>query len=311
MEEQYLNFNLKVKNLFIALCRGVAGIPPVLRELDYTVIWIEHRFQNSKGDIVKPEMILSSNQLEHTMLLESKAGGNIEMEQYQRYKDVTKEDLIERAYISRNSVQKIDVTYVVPKSAVEKASNAFDELSIKNPLVSVSQDKVWLDKNEFSATKLNMQFRNGINVIYDEIPLHFIPFDNESPEWIVAEKIFPIIFKFLCDNLYIFTGEKILGEVVPMWRELGALEQREVRKLITKVLTSASKYEFKGFMRQKRDISRSTHIETWEIIKNPLRLVPSKHGRAWKQLQNLQSRFLERLRTGKGQPIQPNLFDYL
>jgi hypothetical protein len=96
-----------------------------------------------------------------------------------------------------------------------------------------------------------------------------------------------------------------------MWRELGATEQKEMKKLILEVLRSATKYELKGFIKQKKQIERVTHTYTWEIIKNPLRRVASKRSRAWKQLQNLQNNFLERLRTGKGKPIQLELFDDL
>ena len=311
MEKKYSNFNLKIKNLFIAFCRGVAGIQPILRDLSYTVEWIEHQFQNSRNRTVKPEMILSSNELEHTILLESKLGGNIDKEQYDRYKDITNVDLKERAYLNARCVENIDITYVIPEEVIDKAADAFNELAIDSALVSIGETKTKLYKNDFKIEKLNLVFRTGIDVNYDEIPTNFIPFDVESSEWFIAEKIFPIILSFLFENKSSFTDEDILREIIPLWSDIGSNEKGEMRKKILKVLRSASKYEFKEFIKQNKDISRVTHTNTWIIIKNPLQRLPSKRSMAWRQLKNLQLNFLERLKTGRGLPIQTSLFDDL
>ena len=134
MEKKYSNFNLKIKNLFIAFCRGVAGIPPVLRDLAYTVEWIEHQFQNSKNKTVKPEMILCSSEHGHTILLESKSGGNIDKDQYDRYKDVTDTDLRERAYLRPKCVENIDIAYTISEETIDKVGDTFTELKIESAL---------------------------------------------------------------------------------------------------------------------------------------------------------------------------------
>jgi len=311
MEEKYLNFNLKVKNLFIGLCTGIAGLPTVLRELAYRVKWVEFNFQNSKDKIVKPELIFTSDKLQNTVMLESKAGGNIEKEQHDRYCDVTKDDLRERAFIEPKCLNYVDITYVVPEYVAEKASSAFDKFSVGFPLLSISLKNIGLRKNSFSNAEVTSLFKAGLSINYEEIPCHFIPFDNESPVWIVAEKIVPIVLNFLYDNKSFFTSQEILEKLIPMWSNLSNEEKREMRQKVSKVLRISAEYEFKGFIRKNINITRRTHTDTWDIEVNPLKRKPSKRVRVWKQLQNRQKLFIERLKTGKRQSIQLDFFEDL
>ncbi len=303
-----MNFNLKIKNLFIGLCTGVAGLPTSLRDLAYKVHWIEFNFQNSKGKTVKPEIIITSDTLQNTVMLESKSGGNIEKEQYERYSDVNADDLRQRAFVKAKCVTCIDISYVVPEEAADKASGAFDSLDIKCPLIEVKADCLKLKKNKFSRVELNSVFNTGISVNYEEIPCHFIPFDNETPSWIVAEKITPILLSFLFDNKSFFTVEEILEKIIPMWEQLSDEAKRELKQSVSKVLDIAAGFEFNGFIRKNRGISQRTHTETWDVEFNPLKRSPSKRSKSWRQFQSRQKSLIERLRTGKKTEIQFEMF---
>src|SRR5437660_1760886 len=92
------NLNLALMNLFIGMCKGVAGLPRDLRNLGYGDKWIELRFVNAQGEQVVPELVIASRQLHHTILFEWKSGANMEADQLRRYAGVTTEDLRERAH---------------------------------------------------------------------------------------------------------------------------------------------------------------------------------------------------------------------
>ncbi len=301
MEKEYSNFNLKIKNLFLGLCAGAAGLPKKLRELAYTIHWIELNFENSEGKTVKPELIFFSDNLQNTVMLESKSGGNIEKEQYEKYSKVTADDLRTKAYVNRNCLEYIDTTYIVPEPVTHKAGDAFDKMGITCPLISVGLDVIKLYKNTFSREELTTLFKDGLNIKYEEIPSHFIPFDVESPKWVIAEKIVPIILAFLYENKSFFTTKDILEKIIPAWGSLGPAEQGDIEKKASEILRIAVTHEFKGFIYKNREITQRTRTVTWNVETNPLRKNPSKRSQAWKQLQNMQKAFIERLQKDKGQ----------
>ncbi len=106
-----MRFNLKMLNLWIGLCRGVAGLPDALRKLGYEDKWIEYTFANQDIEKVCPDLIVASEQLGHTILLEFKSGANTEPDQLRRYSRVTQENLV-TAFISREAARNHDVSIV-------------------------------------------------------------------------------------------------------------------------------------------------------------------------------------------------------
>jgi len=55
MGSQYPDFNLRMTNLMIAMCRGEPTVPSLLRDLGYGDRAVELRFAAGEGD-VKPEL---------------------------------------------------------------------------------------------------------------------------------------------------------------------------------------------------------------------------------------------------------------
>ena len=134
---------------------------------------------------------------------------------------------------------------------------------------------------------------------------------DETAIFFELYKRFTRIVNFLYDNKSFFTSQEILEKLIPMWSNLSNEEKREMRQKVSKVLRISAEYEFKGFIRKNINITRRTHTDTWDIEVNPLKRKPSKRVRVWKQLQNRQKLFIERLKTGKRQSIQLDFFEDL
>lgn len=96
MGNQFSNFNLTMINLWIGMCRGVAGLPRDLKELGYVDKSIELRFRNQDMETVCPDLIIASDGLPHTLLFEFKSGANTEEDQLRRYSRVNQNDLMTR-----------------------------------------------------------------------------------------------------------------------------------------------------------------------------------------------------------------------
>src|SRR6266516_4612561 len=99
-------------NLWIGLCKGVQGLPRSIRDLGYREHSIEQVIRNQDNDICNPELIVASEMLAHSMLLEWKSGQNTEADQLQRYSRLTSLDLTNIALLSARAAKTFDVVIV-------------------------------------------------------------------------------------------------------------------------------------------------------------------------------------------------------
>lgn len=86
-----ISSHTKLINCFIGFTKRDKYYPSVLRSLGYSVDNIEPHFRNQDNDKVNPDLLLSSNKLHHTIIVECK-GGDIQQkkEQIERYKKIIK-----------------------------------------------------------------------------------------------------------------------------------------------------------------------------------------------------------------------------
>jgi hypothetical protein len=106
------SFSRTMLNLWIGLCRGVAGLPRDLRERGYTDKWIDYKFPNQDLRSVCPDLIIASERVRHTVLLEWKGGATTDADQFQRYSRVTGADLEQKAVIPVAAARQHDVAIV-------------------------------------------------------------------------------------------------------------------------------------------------------------------------------------------------------
>lgn len=299
-------FNLTLLNLFIGLCKGTIGLPTVLRQQGYEALWIEYKFSNSLNQDVVPELILASEPRAHSLLFEWKSGANLDHDQLERYSHVTTEDLRTRAWLRGRSADHFDVTVVAKGENIERILIGIRSGPYTFPVLMVAGNKILLKENLFTCQELNQIFGAGLEIDWDTVPMSYVPFDRESPLWMLAEKVIPKILEYMVRREPRISLDDIACDVVPTWKILGQNCQREMRARIAEVIRQAEQHEFRDYLRYNRDM-RGNYGQTWEITNNPRDLRADKRYAAWRKLQTLQKEFLEALRTGRRLEPQENL----
>ena len=195
-----MSFNLTMLNLWIGMCRGVAGLPKDLRKLGYEDKRIELLFANQYLKKVCPDLIVASERLEHTLLPEWKEGANTEAEQLEGYSGVNQNDLETRAFISHKAARSHDIAVVGRKEHSERLQIGIKTGEHTFPLLVVDDDGVMLEYNEFQVSELTDLFSKKLNVDLSRVPTGFVPLDVDSAPSEVAEIVMPRILVYMSER---------------------------------------------------------------------------------------------------------------
>lgn len=310
MAGDYLSFNLQMLNLWIGLCRGAAGLPSDLRRLGYQDRWIEYAFQNSNNEVVVPELILSSIQARHTMLLEWKEGKNTDSEQLRRYSGITQEDLIQRAFIDRQAASSLDVVIVGKAEFAERLRVGIERNQHNFPLLLVESSGIRLDLNQFSNNSLNGVFDPVLRIDFSKVPASFVPFNGDSHLFVVADCVISQIVEYMARREPRVLLARLAEDTVPTLGIMSRQHQQHLRNnMIRQVVEQAARHEFRRYLRRNREAERVTGTPTWDILNNPVDLGVDKRSRGFRALQSAKGALLEALRTGRRPALQLELFD--
>jgi len=303
------NFNLLMLNVWIGMCKGTRGLPRDLIDLGYQNFWIEYRFTNQEGDAIVPELIIGSERLGHTMLLEWKSGANLDDDQLQRYSKVSTADLVAKAFLKSSVCVTFDVTVVGKEKFVDRLKIGLTKGSHSFPLISVTPSYMALVLNSFKRSEPTSTFTPRLDVDLTVAPIGFVPFSEESELWEIAEIVMPHVVHLMMKREATFTLGDVCSQLLPVWKIMDDCKQGQVREKIKGVLVEASKNEFRRYIGRNRGLEGRTDGPTWEIKRNPLDLSSTKRSSEYKALQKLQKAFLKALKTGKRDPIQEDLFE--
>lgn len=308
MKNQFSNFNLKMLNLWIGLCRGEEGLPPDIRHLGYRHKWIELQFRNSEGDTVKPELIIASDRVGHTVLLEWKEGANTEQDQLRRYAGVDSSDLIQKAYLSPDETLSHDTCVLGLEEYAERLSIGVSQCGHSFPLLIIDEDGILLYANEFTKQELSRVFDPKLSLDFSKVPTQIVPFDHNSEFWEIAEHVIPQIVEYMCRGAPRFTLEQVATDCVPVWQVVMAPGyKKELRTRIEQVIDDAARHEFRDYFERDQSVKGRIHTPAWKITYNPNNLPFDKRSREYRKLSTRQRDFVEALRTGKRTPLQLSL----
>lgn len=311
MMSQSSNFNLRMLNLWLGLCRAEAGLPSDIRELGYKDKWIEIKFSNSKGETVQPELILSSNLIGHTMLLEWKYGNNFDSDQIQRYSNINSDDLIGKALLSPAECQLHDICLVGRSEHFQRLQIGVNSNQCNFPLLLVSDDGIELKLNSFCLQQINQVFQPKLVIQNAFIPTQLIPFDIESEDWEIAERIIPVIITYISKGIPSFSLDQLAADVMPVWDTiLSPNYKKPLKTRIRQIVNSACDFEFIAYLKRDKREER-INIPSWKIVYNASILPFDKRSQDYKKLANLHSQFIDALRTGKRAAIQGTMDDIL
>ena len=306
MANQFSNFNLLMLNLWIGLCRGEAGLPTNMRKLGYKERWIELEFQNSRGEMVKPELIITSNKLNHTLLLEWKGGSNTDDDQLRRYAGICPNELVQQAAVTPAEASSHDTCIVGTKENASRLAMGINQ-KYSFPLLAVHDDGVSLELNQFNQSELNKTFSPKLTFDISKTPTQLVPFDHNSEFWEIAERIIPQIIQYMTQAASRFTLDQLARECVPVWEvTMAPAYKKQLKTKIMQVVDAAAQHEFNQYF--ARDHNAAKRIgPAWNITYNPNKLRFNKRSSEYRKLLTIHVKFIEALRTGIREPRQLTL----
>ena len=183
------SFSRTMLNLWIGMCRGVAGLPRDLFDLGYVDRWIDFRFRIATGEIVHPDLIVASGPQRNSLLLEFKSGANVDEEQLRRDALVTPDDLVRAVYIERDAAETHDLVVLALADQIERITIGVDRSGVSLALLCQSADGIALVQGVFSVTDLTRLFSPSMRIPWDRIPTGFVPVDGSSEDWEIAELV--------------------------------------------------------------------------------------------------------------------------
>jgi len=296
MANEYPTFNLRMLNLVIAMCRGERTVPSVLCNLGYKDHYIEFEFANSEGRMVKPEIIIFSDRVKHTIMWEWKSGGNIDADQMQRYADVTEADLRQRALVPPGASEQSDVAVVIPEEKEEDVARVLKELGIEFPVVAKHENGLSLSSNAFAVQQLNDSLRPLLEVDFAKQPLHYVPFDVESPDWVLAQRVAQQLLHYMHRQEPRLLVADMARDIVPAWRSISPAMQGRYTQRLKDIVINMARREFRHYLQRNKQLEAATHTQTWDIVNNPIDLATDKRTRVYKDLQRRAQMLVERLK---------------
>ena len=288
-----MSFSLTMLNLWIGMCRGVAGLPKDLRKLGYQDKSIEYGFANQDLQKVVPDLVLASEQMSHTLLLEWKSGANTEADQLRRYSRVNQKDLQTRAFISPSAARSHDVTVVGRDEHVDRLRMGLDAGGYAFPLLLADGEGLALSHNQFQIPQLANLFSPRLSINWDQVPSMFVPLDADSALWEVAEVVGPKMLQYMCERRPQVALNDICADICNTWGIMGQPPKEALRRRVREVLSLAARQHFRAYLRWVGAVGRI------EIVANPLDLEPDKRTVAYRKLRTVQKKFIESLRIGR------------
>lgn len=285
------------------MCKGVHGLPKDLNELGYRDKYIEYRFSNSEHETVVPDLIVASEQTGHTILFEWKSGCNTDEHQLRRYSKVQERDLREIAFLNNKETVKHDVAIAGKEKCKDRIRIGIERGAYSYPIILISPSRMYLSLNTFCVSELNERLTAGIQIILDESPQYFVPFDRESELWEVAEAILPKVLDLLNKRSRFIPCSDIAKETFPCWDIVSDSYRSDLKKKILRVMKEAADNELSEYFSYKKPDGHILREAAWQILVNPADQTPDRRFIVWKKIQGAHAELIKSLKTGERQGI--------
>jgi len=164
-------------NYIIGMCKRHKDWISTLADLGYEPALIEQQIRTSSDEVVKPDILATSNKLIHSLIFECKGGVTVDADQLRRYSTLTEDNVLRwtRPFTHQNfhfDACLVDVEENHP--VVAAIGNQF-------PIITFGT-KTLFKTNHFKEKKLNEAFKVPINLDEKTPPLSYYPFceDDEN-----------------------------------------------------------------------------------------------------------------------------------
>lgn len=300
-----MDFNLRMLNVWIGLCKGDHGLPSAINELGFKQHAIEYTIRNDDGSTCVPELIAYSAKHSHTLVFEWKSGRGTEEDQLSRYGRLTSKTLVEKAYVPREAAKTFDVVYVCQAKHVETMKIGIVNGSYKFPLLSVDDVGICLAHNQFECSVLNELFKSNMEVNFAAASMSHVPINEKSEDWEVADVVIPRVLERMLDRQTLVRATSICPMVCPLWDNMASVGRNAIQKRVCEVLEQAALGEFAAYL-VWRKMNNDCAVD---FVHNPINDHGKKRSGALRRLKNASKEFKLRLVAGRKFVREPGLWD--
>jgi hypothetical protein len=304
-ENWFLDFNLKMLNLWIGLCKGDDQLPKDIRALGYKQHAIEQNIRviGAKKLLCVPELIIFSGKLGHSLICEWKSGKNLEEDQAARYLELTPDILSNRALIPKEATGSFDVMYICDRDNVERIKIGFNKCQCKFPLIVADDRGLNLELNQFKLGKLNEIFSPSLLINMSLCPTCHVPISDTSADWEVADIVIPKLIERMLKRDTMVGISSLCPSVFPLWDNMTSTARAPAQARVCQILEQAAAGEFGTFFRYR---SKNAECQI-DINFNPVDVHGSARRGGLLRLQNAAKTFKERLVRGQKYVYDPYL----
>jgi len=226
----------KLINCFIGYTKLDRKFPSFLRELGYSIDSIEPNFRTFENEVVNPDILITSNKIHHSLIIESKGGGINNEKQIENYKNIKKENFIHLTCSKESEKLKFDIALACIHTNMEKIGQCPYIKDI--PLIVHDLTRVYLsDKHgKFGSPHLNKLFEEPIQ-IPKHYPTNYYPFGCDDDIRHISIHILRSIVQ-LSLKVQEFTDEDILKNSHQLWDKFDKTHQKKMKGKLRNLMTS-------------------------------------------------------------------------
>ncbi len=240
-----LSNHTKLMNTVICLStKSYRYCQPVLYENHYELESIEFSFNKIDGGLIDTDIILKNPELNKMLIVECKSGA-LEKEQADRYKGLSKEDIVNANITTLNSDLDFQITYLTDSENKDKLIKSIIEHSADFPIILNDGKKLSLAHNSIKCKALyKLLTENGGISIPENPPLTYYPFGVDDSEAHLLNCIGPVLIKLLGQE---FNVEEVLFSTHRIYEHISDKGIKTLKGRIGKILTNLSKSELNEF----------------------------------------------------------------
>lgn len=167
----------KLMNYIIGMCKRQKDWISTLADLGYEPELIEQQIRTSSDDVVRPDILATSNKLIHSLVFECKGGTTVDVDQLRRYSTLTPEDVSRWATLFTRDNFHFDTCL----ADVEENHPIVAAKGNQFPILTFSDEKLF-KTNQFKENKLNETFNTPIALEGKTPPLSYYPFSEDDED---------------------------------------------------------------------------------------------------------------------------------
>lgn len=276
--------------------------PSVLLEHGYRVARIDHPILLPPASLIKPDVITLSRKSNCALLWECKSGGNVEVDQLDRYRKfldhATAKDIqrVTGIQFPDPDAAHIQAAYCFLEEAIPRILRFF-EPEPRIPVVSLGQTARSVSA-DFHDEALNQVFRPGFTIPSVEQVPWIIVADAQTTDGEFALYLLPTVVSLIVRQTERLSVTDLLAQTFLDWQCISPETRASLKDKATRVLKDVCGGEFKEHVRFCKPGER-LHEPSVEVVSELMTRDPSTQTRGLQKLKEQVKDVAKRLDEGR------------